>query len=87
MLNPNELLCLEQPEIHLHPKAQMAIADFLIAMAVSDRGVIVETHSDHVINRIVQRMMEDPQIAKNFFTQFASETERIMFTGYNNSRN
>ena len=23
---------------------------------------------------------------KNFFTQFASETERIMFTGYNNSR-
>ena len=119
LLNPNELLCLEQPEIHLHPKAQMAIADFLIAMAVSGRGVIVETHSDHVINRIVRRMMEDPQIAKNtkiyfvdqdntgtsniesikvdpfygviydnknFFTQFASETERIMFTGYNNSR-
>lgn len=118
LMNPNELLCLEQPEIHLHPKAQMAMADFLIATAMSQRGLIVETHSDHIINRLVRRIMEDPDIAKivriyfvdqvdgiskiepieidstlgvvneneNFFTQFASETEQIMLTGYKNAR-
>lgn len=113
----NELLLLEQPEIHLHPTAQMCMADFLISMAVNNKGVIVETHSDHIINRIVRRMMEDDKIKENvkiyfveqdddgistiedvvvdsvrgvltdnenFFTQFASETEKIVRAGFNN---
>ena len=54
----DELLLLEQPEIHLHPKMQMQIADFLIALAFAERNLIVETHSDHIINRIVRRVME-----------------------------
>lgn len=113
----NELLLLEQPEIHLHPSAQMCMADFLISMAINDKCVIVETHSDHIINRIVRRMMEDPAINRkvkiyfidqnssgvssvekicvdpirgvlneneNFFTQFASETEKIINTAFLN---
>lgn len=113
----NELLLLEQPEIHLHPTAQMCMADFLISMAVNNKEVIVETHSDHIINRIVRRMMEDESIRnkikiyfvdqdedgisniedivvdpvrsvltnnENFFTQFATETEKIIYTGYKN---
>lgn len=55
----NEVLLLEQPEIHLHPGAQMRIADFLLSMAVSKKGVIIETHSDHIINRIVKRILQD----------------------------
>lgn len=115
--NQNEMLLLEQPEIHLHPMAQMCMADFLISMAVNNKGVIVETHSDHIINRIVRRMMEDESIRnkvkiyfvdqnedgisniediavdpvrsvltnnENFFTQFATETEKIIYTGYKN---
>lgn len=58
MSNGNTLI-LEQPEIHLHPKMQMDIADFLIAMAKQGKRLIVETHSDHVINRIVRRAVED----------------------------
>lgn len=53
-------LMLEQPEIHLHPKMQMEIADFLVKMAGHDKYLIVETHSDHIINRIVKRALEDP---------------------------
>lgn len=60
--NTHETLLLEQPEIHLHPKAQMCIADFLLSMAVSKRRVIIETHSDHIINRIVRRCMENSSI-------------------------
>lgn len=53
-----QTLMLEQPEIHLHPKAQMKIADFLLSLAINRKNIIVETHSDHIINRIVRRVME-----------------------------
>ncbi|MZP31490.1 AAA family ATPase [Heliobacterium undosum] len=52
-------LLLEQPEIHLHPKLQMKIADFFICLALSKKNVIIETHSDHIVNRLVRRIVED----------------------------
>lgn len=58
-LTQEQLLLLEQPEIHLHPKMQMRLADFLIELAYSNRSVIIETHSDHIINRIIRRILED----------------------------
>ena len=53
-----DTLLLEQPEIHLHPKAQMAIGDFLVSLANFGKCAVVETHSDHIINRIVKRIMD-----------------------------
>ncbi|GEM_PF-698595 len=52
-------LLLEQPEIHLHPNLQMRLADYFIALALSGKRVIVETHSDHIVNRLVRRIVED----------------------------
>jgi hypothetical protein len=43
-------LFIEQPEIHLHPKAQGTLADFICETS-RRRQVIVETHSVHMINR------------------------------------
>ena len=43
-------LLVEQPEIHLHPKAQGYIAELLCKTSLH-RQVIVETHSEHMINR------------------------------------
>lgn len=54
------LQLLEQPEIHLHPKLQANLADFFITLAQSGRRLIVETHSDHFINRLRRRIAEDP---------------------------
>lgn len=112
-----ELLLLEQLEIHLHPSAQMCIADYLVSMAMSKRNLIVETHSDHIINRVVRRIMENPKLQnivkiyfveqndagisnislitidnemgvvdapEGFFSQFANETEKIIYTGLKN---
>ncbi len=49
---PNQLVYIEQPEIHLHPRAQAALAD-LIADTVR-RGVrlVIETHSDIILSRL-----------------------------------
>lgn len=49
---PNGLLVVENPEAHLHPSGQSAIGLFLAKIAASGVQVIVETHSDHVINGI-----------------------------------
>lgn len=42
-------LGLEQPEIHLHPKGQLELGA-LLCEASAERQLIVETHSEHVVN-------------------------------------
>ncbi len=58
-LSKDQSLLLEQPEIHLHPEMQLQMADFLIALANNEKNVIVETHSDHFVNRIIHRVMQN----------------------------
>ncbi|QEE17014.1 DUF3696 domain-containing protein [Promethearchaeum syntrophicum] len=58
-IEKGDTLILEQPEIHLHPDLQMRLADFFISMGISGRNTIIETHSEHIINRIVRRVVED----------------------------
>lgn len=53
------LLMFEQPEIHLHPKLQANLADFFLTLAMSGKRVMIETHSDHFINRLRRRIAED----------------------------
>lgn len=55
-----QTMVLEQPEIHLHPRMQMRMADFLLTLAQTNHCVIAETHSDHIINRLVRRILEAP---------------------------
>jgi predicted ATPase len=57
--DPGEVVILEQPELHLHPAAQQKLADFLLACALSGRQLLVETHSEHLINRIRLRCAQD----------------------------
>lgn len=61
-IHTGDTLILEQPEIHLHPKMQMEMTDFLISLAKQGKNLIVETHSDHVINRLVRRALEDSKL-------------------------
>jgi predicted ATPase len=42
----------ENPEAHLHPAAQSMIGEFLARVAVGGAQVLIETHSDHMINGI-----------------------------------
>ena len=54
------VLCVEQPEIHLHPRLQANLADLMIAN-ITGRGAkqwIVETHSELLILRIQRRIRE-----------------------------
>jgi predicted ATPase len=54
------LLMMEQPELHLNPRVQQRLADFLLAIARTGRHLIVETHSEYLISRLRLRVAEDP---------------------------
>lgn len=49
---------VQEPEIHLHPDAQLAMADFLYELANSGRRVIVETHSEAMLLRFRRKFVE-----------------------------
>lgn len=49
-LKENETLIIENPEIHLHPKAQSRLIEFFIFVSKANRQLIIETHSDHIFN-------------------------------------
>ncbi len=69
---PESIILMEQPEIHLHPSAQSALADVIIDVVNSkengvDRNIqlIIETHSEHFLRRLQRRIAE----AENAITQ------------------
>ena len=47
-----ELFLLQQPEVHLHPRAQAALGSLFCDIAAPGRQLIVETHSDYLIDRV-----------------------------------
>lgn len=63
---PNSTIWMEQPEIHLHPQVQAALADaFIAATMARENGkerrvqLIIESHSEHLLNRIQRRVAEN----------------------------
>jgi predicted ATPase len=63
LTKPGALLVVENPEAHLHPAGQSRMGRFLGRVAGSGAQVIVETHSDHVINGIRLAAVEDLTVA------------------------
>ncbi|MBA0181609.1 DUF3696 domain-containing protein [Pectobacterium carotovorum] len=53
-MNAGNILIIEEPEIHLHPKAQAELASFFLDMYKDNKTVIAETHSEHLIVRLQQ---------------------------------
>ena len=49
----NSCFAIQQPEIHIHPKAQAALGDILYTLALTEnKKFIIETHSDFIIDRL-----------------------------------
>ena len=66
-----DLLLIENPEVHLHPAGQARMGEFLAEVAAAGVQVMLETHSDHVLNgvrRAVRRGALAPgDVALHFF--------------------
>ena len=46
------MFLLQQPEVHLHPSAQAALGSLFCQVAGPERQIVVETHSDHLLDRV-----------------------------------
>jgi len=57
----NKIIAIEQPEIHLHPGLQAELGDVFIESAMSENGntFLLETHSEHLILRILRRIRDN----------------------------
>lgn len=67
------VVLLEQPELHLHPAAQVELGDVFIELAQRrDIQFIIETHSEHLLSRIQRRVAEERISSDDFQLYFCS---------------
>ncbi|AJY69761.1 AAA family ATPase [Geobacter anodireducens] len=59
----SQMVLVEQPELHIHPRIQAELGDLFIEAALGESGnsFIIETHSEHLLLRIMRRIRESYQ--------------------------
>jgi predicted ATPase len=80
---PHSTVWMEQPEIHLHPQVQAELADVFIAATQAREGgkarnvqLIIESHSEHFLNRLQRRVAEEsvsPEDVAIYFCRSSSD--------------
>ena len=88
------ILILENPEAHLHPKAQSELADVFIDV-VKNRNIqiILESHSEHLLLRLMRRIAEEEISADQTAFHFCeindgnSKAEQLKVDSYGNISN
>jgi predicted ATPase len=77
-----DILLIENPEVHLHPSGQALMGQFLADVANAGAQVIVETHSDHVLNGIRRavraKRLTPEQVALHFFRPRSIEIAQVI---------
>jgi len=59
LLPKNDIVAIEQPELHIHPAFQVVLGDLFITQAKKlDVLFLIETHSEHLLLRLLRRIRE-----------------------------
>jgi len=71
LVEPNELLIIDEPEMNLHPAAQVEIAEFLAMLVNAGLHVLITTHSPYIVDHLANLMQaakhEYPDSIKEMF--------------------
>jgi len=71
----HDILLIENPEVHLHPKLQALFVDLCLFAVENNRKLVVETHSEHVINRLRYRIKKSPHYLEKVSVLFLDKLE------------
>ncbi len=64
------VVCIEQPELHIHPAVQVGLGDLFIDGAVNQGlSFLIETHSEHLILRLLRRIREAAEVTNKAIDQ------------------
>ena len=64
------LIFIENPEAHIHPRGQSKIGELIASAAGCGVQIVVETHSDHVLNGMRKAVLNEKINAKDFNIHF-----------------
>lgn len=79
VMRMNEICAVENPEVHLHPGAQLRVGEFFIENARIGKFALIETHSDLMIRRVLRAIGEE-QIRQSWVNiTFVSKREEERF--------
>jgi predicted ATPase len=81
-LAKGDILLVENPEVHLHPAGQALMGGFLAEIAAAGVQVIIETHSDHVLNGIRRavrsKVISPEQTVLHFFRPRGDDLDQVV---------
>jgi predicted ATPase len=75
---PASLLLVENPEAHLHPTGQAVLGRLCALAAACGAQVIVETHSDHVLNAVRLAVKRSELASSDVLLHFFTRTEGVL---------
>lgn len=86
ILNPNDLLILDEPEINLHPEWQNKYAEIICMLVECGVKVLVVTHSPYMVSALHHFSKNNDAIKRNFYlaekdengSYFSDETNNVM---------
>lgn len=59
LAKPGDVVMIENPEIHLHPKAQSRLGEFFAFLASKGIQLIIETHSEHLLDNLRYQIFKE----------------------------
>jgi predicted ATPase len=77
LAKPGQILIVDSPEAHLHPKGQSQMGRFLAHMAQAGVQVIIETHSDHLLNGLRLAVKEQAITPENVAIHFFRNSDPV----------
>lgn len=81
-----EIVIIENPELHLHPKAQAALSEFFTMIANAGIQLIIETHSEHIIHKFCHKVFKKELDHNNIIIHYKESVEQDFETIYINKR-
>lgn len=72
----NTLFAIQQPEVHLHPRAQAALGEFIYNMNLAEnKSFVIETHSEYLIDRFRIKISQNENKKVNSQVLFFERTD------------